>query len=94
MSRHYCVTFPLLLVAFGVAFSSAFAQDAPVGASDSIRVVIPQYVLTSLATGAFGWLLRSGGIPLRVTVALEERDRDIIRDVRDLLREAVQHRSE
>ena len=95
MARKFFVLAPVLLVLAGVGMA-AWAQDVgPMQAEgDALSINIPQYVLTTLATGSFGWLIRSGGLPLRVTVTLDDRDRDLLRDLRDLIREIASRRGE
>lgn len=84
-----CIGLPLALALVGVAAAAAFAQaptDAPAPAAAASD--IPQWVLAMLSTGGFGLLLqlvRAGGIPLRHTVELADRDRELLRDLRDHL---------
>ena len=84
-----CIGLPLTLALVGAA-AAAFAQappDAPVPVA-AVSSDIPEWVLAMLSTGGFGvllQLLRSGGLPLRHTVELADRDRDLLRDLRDHL---------
>lgn len=97
LGRHMvCVGLPLLLATIGVAAGAAFGQAPPVGEVPPLTSPglaageVPSWVLAALSTGGFGVLLqlvRSGGIPLRHTVEFADRDRELLRDVRDILRD-------
>lgn len=82
-----CIGLPLALALVGVA-AAAFAQapaDTPVAAA-AVSSDVPEWVLAMISTGGFGvmlQLIRAGGIPLRHTVELADRDRDLLRDLRD-----------
>lgn len=84
-----CVVLPLGLAALGVVAGVALGQESvvppaavpvPTSLSD-----LPVWVVTSLVTGAFGLLLKSGGIPVQVTHRLDEQSRELVRDLRDAL---------
>lgn len=79
-----------MLAAMGAAAAVAFGQTAPaepaaapVALPPPVVQDLPAWVMTALSTGTLGLLLRTGGIPLRHTVELAERDRDLLRDLRD-----------
>jgi hypothetical protein len=90
MKHLQCFAFPLVLVSLGVVAAYAFAQSpASPEAAPIVPNDIPQWVQTLLGTGGLAWLVRAGGLPLQVTIALGDRDRDLLRDIRDTL-----HRNE